>query len=148
MISFRLTDIRLAYPGYFTGSTALAFWGKSTEEIVPVQVATYVTDAERDGVLYIWFPDDMFFGYVEQDGVLVATPEKAVADGFWIEERMGIRACDPDDILWDELDATAFADILKRVGLDYLGHIPEGNVRTRHRSVFLRKVRDALGIAS
>jgi len=108
----RLSDVVLAYPGYFTGRTALAYWGVSLEFDVPIQVATTVTDAERDGVLYVWMPDDMYFGFVRREGVLIATPEKALVDGWLIEERLGVYPCDPDDVLWEELDPEALAEIV------------------------------------
>ena len=46
MIWFDFSEVPLRYPGYFTGATALSFWGVSVEDWVPAEVATL---ADMDG---------------------------------------------------------------------------------------------------
>ena len=139
-----LRRVRLRYPGYFTGRTALAFWCASTEEAVPIRVATNFIDAEVDGVLYVFMPDDLYFGYVRVGGVDVARPEKALFDEFWAAERLGIWPVDPDDVLWERLDPEEAARVLVRMGRDMLRYIPPGDVRTRERDLFREAVLRAL----
>jgi predicted transcriptional regulator of viral defense system len=118
----------LVYPSYLSFESALSRYGILSQ--VPYMLTFATPRRSRRltlggaAVRYHQLKDTLFFGYVMDEGLYVAEPEKALLDQCYLSAR-GLA-----DLAWDELDLSAInPDRLA----DYAGRFPPVvQARIRH----------------
>ncbi len=122
---FFLAANRLQVPSYLSLTTALSFYRITTQvqqayfELIALKQNQY--DIQGTIFRYFKIKKDLYFGFVRQDGIFIATPEKALWDAVYLQSlgryALDVAALDLNKIKKAILDDMASSFPEQAVGL-------------------------------
>ncbi|MCK9362903.1 MAG: hypothetical protein M0P74_04820 [Syntrophales bacterium] len=124
-VDFFLAANRLQVPSYLSLTTALSFYRITTQvqqayfELIALKQNQY--DIQGTIFRYFKIKKDLYFGFVRQDGIFIATPEKALWDAVYLQSlgryALDVAALDLNKIKKAILDDMASSFPEQAVGL-------------------------------
>ena len=88
-VDFFLAANRLQVPSYLSLTTALSFYRITTQvqQVYFESIAVKQNQYDIQGTIFRYFKvkKDLYFGFVRQDGIFIATPEKALWDAVYLQ---------------------------------------------------------------
>lgn len=116
-MSFQITNF-LVQPSYISLETALNLYGILSQ--FPMMDTSVTTNKSKSVVIheyeyeYIHISKDLYWGFIKTDGYLIATPEKAIIDNFYLA-CMGLRSASTDEWDWEMVDKGKLVQYAKLV---------------------------------
>lgn len=128
-MSFQITNF-LVQPSYISLETALNLYGILSQ--FPRMDTSVTTNKTKSVIIheyeyeYTHISKDLYWGFIKTDGYLIATPEKAIIDNFYLA-CMGLRSASTDEWDWEMIDKKRLVEYAKLVK-----YIPFQKYFTKH----------------
>lgn len=108
----------LVQPSYISLETALNFYGLLSQfpySITSVSTAKSKTISTTDREFeYTHISKDLYWGFVKENNYLMASPEKAVIDNFYLASK-GLRSANFDEWDWSTINRAKLHDYAKQI---------------------------------